>query len=309
MNRSFPKRLQNLIWPKPIAFCLAAAVLLPVVWSVVAAREETVFVAVEVTDLPPGLVLYDLKPKGVEVQVSGPKYLIKALTDENHRLALDAVDVTVGINRVQIGEDQFQFPEGITLSHIHPPVVTLTVEKEMRQQVPVMVSVSGQPAACYQVVDAVAVPPSVTLSGPESVLSSLDKVMTEALDVKGLSESFEAAIALDIPESLTVESASDLLYAKIFIEERVITKTFSRIVVDGLGTSLRYAIRPETVSIEVRGPMNVVERMEGNEDIHAYVDLEALSPGIYVRPAAISLPLNTTLVEVSPEVFSITLDL
>ena len=287
--------------------CLAMVVLALLVWSVSASKEMTVFVGVDVGALAPGLALNDLIPVGVEVQVSGPKYLIKTLSDTNHECVLDPTGVTIGINRIELHKDHFPFPEGITISHIHPSVVTLRIEKLVKKQVPVMVSYNGKPSAGYWVADAVARPSSVVLSGPESILSSVDKVMTKPIDIQGLAESMRREISLDLSETLSVEQLPDVFHAEIFIEERTISKQFNDITVEGLGTSFTYSIRPPTINIEISGPMNALEKMNATEDIRAYVDLKTLAPGVYVRPVAISLPLNTTLVAVTPEVFSVTI--
>lgn len=306
-------RSTRLLWKnqnkiKITGVCLAVGVLAFLVWSVSVSKEMTVFVAVDVGDLPPGLVLNDLTPGGVEVQISGPKYLIKTLSDTNHKLVLDPTGVTIGINRIELQKDRFPFPEGITVSHIHPSILTLKVEKAGRKQVPVMVSYSGDPATGYRVADAVARPSSVILSGPESALSSLDKAMTKPIDIQGLSESFRREIALDLSETFTIESSPDVFHAEIFLEEKTISRKFSDITVEGLGTSFKHSIRPQTINIEINGPMNVLEKMDADKDIRAYVDLKALAPGVYVRPAAISLPLNTILVAVTPEIFSVTIE-
>ena len=293
---------------KMTGVCLALVVLAFLVWSVSASKEMTVFVGIDVGALAPGLALKGLTPVGVEVQVSGPKYLIKTLTDINHRFVLDSTGATIGINRIELQKDRFPFPEGITISHVHPSVVTLKIEKLVRKQVPVMVSYDGKPSAGYRVADAVARPSSVVLSGPESILASVDRAMTKPIDIRGLAESLRREISLDLSETLTIEPSSDVFHAEIFIEERTISKQFSDITVDGLGTSFTYSIRPRTISIEISGPMNALEKMNVTEDIRAYVDLKTLAPGVYVRPVAISLPLDTTLVAVTPEIFSVTID-
>jgi hypothetical protein len=43
----------------------------------------------------------------------------------------------------------------------------------------------------------------------------------------------------------------------------------------------------------------------GRDDFSVYVDLSKLEPGVYVRRATIALPLNTTLVGVDPEIFTV----
>lgn len=302
--------LKNLLSENPgrakaTLFGLAVAVLAFLVWSVSASREATAFVSVSVKGLPPGLVLSSLSPSGVEVKVSGPRYLLDTLIEAEHHVSVDAERVAQGVNRIQLQGVQFAFPDGVEVTEIHPDSIILEVEAAGQKEVPVMVAHTGKPGNGFVVADAVARPSSVVLRGPESQLASLDKAMTKPIDVHGITDSLRRQTSLDLPEAVAIESDASVFQAEIFIEEKRVTKRFGDIVVEGAGTSYSYSFRPETISIEINGPMNIVEKMTAEADIRAYVDLEGLSPGVYVRPVAISLPLNTMLEAATPEVFSV----
>jgi len=292
---------------KVFGLCLGAGIIGFLVWSVFAGKDMDLFVPVDVADLPPGLALAGLPLKEVEVRVRGPKHLLRSLSGADYRYAIDTTDMSIGINRFPLQEDRFGFAEGISISRIHPATLILRVEKAVTKQVPVMVTLSGKPAAGYRIADAVARPSSVTLSGPESVLLPLEKAMTESIDISGISESVKKEIALNLAETLSIESSSDMFHAEIYLAERIVSKAFRDISVEGIGTHLDHTITPQTIHIEISGPMKVLERMDAGEDIRAYVDLKALEPGVYVRAASISLPLKTTLVSVDPEIFSVTI--
>jgi len=292
---------------KIIGVLLVAAGLSYYAWSVAALKDETAFAAIHIESMPFGLVLQDLSPKGVEIQVSGPAYMIRNLSGSDFRIALDLSTAVPGVHHITLRQEHLGLPEGIEVVRIHPPTVSMKIEKAGDKEVPVMVAMVGSPASGYRVADAVARPSSVILRGPEAQLARIDKVMTQSIDISGVSETLRKEIALDLLEGLTVSSPSALLHAEIYIEEQIVQKTFENLVVRGNGTSLAYRIHPSTVDIEISGPMNLVDAIDQQDDIDAYVDLKSLSPGVYIRPVAISLPLQTTLVSVTPEVFSVTL--
>ena len=57
----------------------------------------------------------------------------------------------------------------------------------------------------------------------------------------------------------------------------------------------------------IRGPVNTIKRLAQGNGIRVYVDLKGLKPGMYIHPAVIDPPLNTTLLEAKPEVFTVQL--
>ena len=277
------------------------------VWGWYSPEEIELFVPIHMENMPEGLIFSHLPLKEIEIRLSGPKYLFHSLSQFQNRYVLDLSDVRIGINRVPIEQDRFLFPKGFRIENIIPPILTLKIENLMTKRVPVMVSVSGKPAAGYVFVNAVAKPPSAIVSGPESILEPMDKVMTKPIDINGFSEFQKKEIALDLTEMLKVKAPSDLFLAEIFIEKKMANKAFHQIPVEGRDTSYPYSIAPEMIDIEISGPVKILERLEAEKNIKAYVDLKDLEPGVYVRPAIIALPLDTILINVNPEKFTITI--
>lgn len=276
-------------------------------WAWYSPEEIELFVPIHMENMPEGLIFSHLPLKEIEIRLSGPKYLFHTLSKFQNRYVLDLSDVRIGVNRVSIVQDRFQFPKGFRIENIIPPVLTLKVENLMTKRVPIMVSVSGKPAAGYIFVNAVAKPSSTIVTGPESLLEHMDKVMTKPIDINGFSEYQKKEIALDLAEMLTVKAPSDLFRAEIFIEKKMANKAFRQIPVEGRDSSYPYSIAPEVIDIEISGPVKILERLHGEKNIKAYVDLKDLEPGVYVRPAIIALPLDTILLNVNPEKFTITI--
>jgi len=146
---------------------------------------------------------------------------------------------------------------------------------------------------------------SSVLQGPQNILGPMEKILTKPIDIKGVSESFKKEIALDLGEDLEVISASKVVFAEISIEEKIAAKLYHDIPVEGRDTQYQYNVSPPGVNIEVKGPVNVLEKLYTEKGIKVYVDLKGLKPGMYVRRASIALPLKTTLVGAEPEIFTV----
>ena len=54
-------------------------------------------------------------------------------------------------------------------------------------------------------------------------------------------------------------------------------------------------------------PPAKAEVVPAGDQVPVSVNLEALQPGIYVRRASIDLPVKTTLIKATPEVFTVTI--
>lgn len=52
----------------------------------------------------------------------------------------------------------------------------------------------------------------------------------------------------------------------------------------------------------------MIEKLSTTEDVEVFLDLKDLKPGVYVRHATIRLPVNITLVDVEPEIFTVKLE-
>jgi YbbR domain-containing protein len=296
---------RNLLW-LVLFFIIGAGFFFLISGSAV--EETDLFIPVEPGEISEGLTITGPLLKGLEVRVRGSKSAIERLSDLKPRYLLDLSGVVVGVNTIPVDPDRISLPGAISIIKINPSFLTVKIDNEIQKEVPVVISFSGKPAPGFFVADAVAKPSSVILRGPEYVLGPIDKGLTKSILVKGLSESFKKEIALDLAEDLDIVSPSKIIIAEIFIEEKVVTRKFDGIIVEGKGTPYIYSITPPVINIKAKGPVNDIDKLQAENGIQVYVDLKGLSPGVYVRRAVISLPVNTTLVSVEPEIFTVTLD-
>ncbi|MCK5194152.1 MAG: hypothetical protein KAQ71_10105 [Desulfobulbaceae bacterium] len=268
-------------------------------------QETDIFIPVDSGQIPAGLTITGPPLKGIEVHVRGPKSTIRTLSDLKIRYVLDLSGVKVGINSIPIKKDRITLPEGVLIVSINPTFLTVRIANKTKKKLPVIISFSGKPAAGFIVAGATAKPLSVILQGPENILGPMDKVLTKPIDIKGLAESFKKEVVLNLAEDLEIISPSGIILAEVSIEENIVTKKFNNIQVEGKNSPFMYSIMPPTINIEVKGPVNIIEKLHKNKGIEVYVDLKGLKHGVYVRRAAITLPVKITLIGAKPELFTV----
>lgn len=270
-------------------------------------QEAELFLPIEGVGIPAGLTLTGQPLQGIDVRVRGPKATIENLPNLKLRYLLDLSHVDLGVNKILIDKKRILLPKGIAVTSIHPSFVTIRIEKQIQKELPVVVSFTGKPASGFFVASAIAKPLSTVLKGPENTLAAMETIQTKPLAVNGLSESFKKEIALNLSEEIKVVSSAKIVQAEIIIAQEIATKNFAAIPVLGKGSPYPYKITPPVINIEVKGPVNVLEKLFAENGINVYVELDGLKPGVYARRAAITLPLKTTLLDVKPEIFTVTI--
>jgi len=262
---------------KWLIFCILLGALAVIVWPGAAVHESDIFVPVKFRKIPAGLIITGPHVKGIEVRAQGPKSAMKALAQLKLQYFLDLSNINAGVKTIPIDQDRITLPRGISIIKVNPAFLTVRVAKEIKKELPVSLSFSGKPASGFTVTGAVAKPLSFHLRGPENILGPMVKIMTKPIDIKGLSESFKKEIALDLAEDLVNISASKVVLVEIFIEEKIVTRSYQDIPVIGKDTPYTYTVT------------------------------KGLKPGVYVRRAAINLPVKSTLIGAEPEVFTVKL--
>jgi YbbR domain-containing protein len=245
--------------------------------------------------------------KGVEIRVRGPRAVIQTLSGQKVEYRLNLVDAIPGIHTVVIDPNLIGLPRGLKIRSVNPSRFSVKIENEINKELPVKISFQGEPAPGFFIADAIVMPDSFVLRGPESVLAPLTKIETQPIDVSGLDETFRKEIPLDLAEGLDVSSASRLAMVAVTIAEKVTTIKMEKVPVRGKNTHYRYRFSPATLDIVVKEPAQVLEKLDAARDIRVTVGLNGLAAGTYIKRAAIILPVQTTLVSVAPEEFKVTL--
>ena len=268
-------------------------------------HETEILVPVEPCKIPQGLILAGPPFKEIELRVRGSLPALETLSRNVPRYNLDLSGVAAGVESIPINPERIKLPAEVKIIRIDPAYLTVKVDRRGEKQVPVKVAVSGDPSGSYFISATLAEPSTVSLCGPETVVSLIDRILTKPIDVSGRSESFKKEIALELTDGVQVCSSSGIILAEITFAEKDIVRRFADIVVEGQNTAFEFSISPPGITVEIKGPQNIVESLEPQKDIHVVVELKDLNPGVYVRRATITLPVKTTLVSVEPELFTV----
>ncbi len=308
LSKTTSQQIFNIFRQKKIKWltvCLAIGLCVYFFLPAASIDETDILIPVVFDKIPSGLTVTSFSPKNIEVRVRGPKSAIKDMGNLKLRYSADLSDVSTGYNAIPVNLEHAGFPKKFSVINLNPDFLDVVIDTEIYKKVPVEVSYTGEPASNFFVADALVKPSSFILRGPEKLLHPLEKVLTKSVDINGISDTYKKEITLDLPAGTEIVFPSGVIHAEIFLNEKFAIKKFSNIPVNGKNTKYSYSITPPAINIKIKGPVNILEKLKAKEVINVYVDLKGLKPGIYVRRAAITLPVKTTLSNVEPEIFTI----
>ena len=140
------------------------------------------------------------------------------------------------------------------------------------------------------------------------MLAGIDTVKTRPINLEDASESFKKEVPLNLPDAIAVDPPLRIVVAHVKVRERIVTRVLENLPVSVKGMSAGHQIDPKTITLTISGPEAIVNIIETEPAFAVTIDLNGLTPGTHSLNAAINLPLRTTLVRVSPERFSVTIN-
>ena len=143
-------------------------------------------------------------------------------------LRLDLSGVTTGQAVFKIGPEMFNVPRQTDVTRISPSQIVLDIDRITDRQVPIHVSVQGQPAAGYRVVSAKANPPAATVRGPSRFVFHIDSVHTSPVEVNGAKADVEQPVSLPAPSDRVTVVGPPAVDAAVSISEIIANRNFSR---------------------------------------------------------------------------------
>jgi len=262
-------------------------------------QQNTMQVPVRYRGLPQSMIILGQRPEFVDVQLSGPGTLLSLLDPGRLALRLDLAGVSPGQIDFKIDPSMFAVPRQVAVDRISPATITLDVDRMLQRELPVRVDVRGPVSSGYAIPSVEVTPPTVAVFGPSKIVSKLESVQTDPVDVKDATEDFSRTLGL-APAGEMVTMPMTEVQAKIKIQEVMTDRQY-----DSVELAVRDAdyktriIAPRQVSVTVRGPSRKLSNLSLEGSV--YVDAHGAAPGTHELPIEVDLPAGVNLVRAYPE--------
>ncbi len=275
--------------------------------------EYTLKVPIHLVSMPKDWMLTQPIPSHIKVLFSGSGKSLLSLHYRKKRLDINMgkihnkVMLPLSIEMIQgIPEDLNVVPVKI----VKPESIFVELDRFITRKLPIQPQISTIPMDGYiQVGEINIVPDSLIVSGPQSLVNNIDRIITEEKTYRNLVKPISNKIAIVPPRWETVQysSSQTTFYADI---QRIGEKTVSEIPVQvfGLPKNMKASVIPSTLSVKLQGGVKKLSKIK-KEDITAIIDFQ--KHALYDRkkvPAIIKLPPEINLSDVRPAFFELVVE-
>ena len=280
---------------------------------IIAADPDTVTVALEQRkekEVPVRVNLAGSPPLGYRyqppeflpdiVKVIGPASKVELVDAAWIEVELDDAESTVNLTQRAIPRDaQGEDVSGVQLD---PAVVQVTVPVEQvtsYKDVPVRVSIEGQPAPGYWISQYLASPPTATLVGSPEELNRMEFVFTETVPVDGATQTFTTTVELERPPDVGI-SGSDQVEVTVEVLP-IQSSAETRVVVTyvNLQPGMEALVEPTTVLVLLSGPAPVLRALQTGSVIVS-LNLSGVGAGSYALTPDVSTPPQVKVERINP---------
>lgn len=282
--------------------CFVLAVFIYFFYRVATLQDKTLVVPLQVS--ANGLMMpAENTPTHVKVSVKGRPQDLSRIGEQNIATYLN-LDYYTESGEYDVPIEIIPSPDIMTINPLSISVengsVRLVIAPKARAQVPVTADLQGNPESGYEVVDVSVTPSTIGVFGVETLLESMDSIVTEQIQVDGRTAPFSQAVAIHRDNSLVTYDDDSV---KVSVDIQPITMT--RRIVDQ--TVYLYGVNP--LFAAHADPQMITFTLKGNQnqlgsfvpELHTVrLDCSAITePGTYVLPVEVVLPNGIRLISQS----------
>lgn len=243
---------------------------------------------------------------------------VRTNADQISMLNEDTVTARIDLN-AYVEEGAFDVPVSINISHelrtlepleikVKPEYIPILLEKKLEEYIEIEAAVTGNPAAGYALTG-VSVSPSTTyVAGPSSIVSAVDRIKTEKIDITGVSQNTRVISHLKNENPYLKVNTENEVVVTYTVEPIQLTRHFSNIPVVARNLSPDFTLSAPvgSVSFDLRGPELRLANYSIEENAVYINCVEISEPGSYDLPVRFSLPVGVTVGAINADIINVT---
>lgn len=283
---------------------LAIAILVYLFFMLTINIDEEYFVVPLEVKYPSDFVAFTPVIASVNVTVKGSPATLRRITREDMKAIVDFSD----IHEAKIVSKEIELVRSGVFSQINnvevvlsPNSVEISLAAKVSKQVAIVPSFINSSPRGYLFKNYRTTPSSVEISGPQSIVSDIESIDTENIDLSLYTQSFNRTVRLIVPEYISfVTNDADSIRVFLNIEPIIVVETYNNLPIKVRNLSENFGVRGEVPSgtLVVRGGQLEVESLVPE----IYVDLSsAQRSGGYTLKVQSDLPRSVESISITPE--------
>jgi len=281
--------------------------------------ETDLLLPVDFSNVPEDMVLTSFHTDKIEIRIKGNPRKIEMLnketilypadlyTDLEFDPAGDSDSIEPGHYLLPVDWTRIPLDPSISIMDISPSYLSVRLDRKTTKTFKVAIPYSGEPAKGYMALAPACEPPTVALTGAESLINKIEQLQTKPVDLTNASEDFKKEVPLDL-NPLLFSSAQSMFIVTIPIKSRTGTRSIETIPIQLRNSPKRVTIEPAVITVEIKGPQEILSNKAVTDEIFAFMDLKNLKPGIYARHVYINIPVDLIMTQASPQVFTVKIE-
>ncbi len=282
--------------------------------------ETDLLLPVDFSNVPDDMVLTQFHTDKIEIRIKGDPDRIEMLnketilypadlyTDLEFDPAGDSDSIEPGHYLLPVDRTRIPLDPAIRILDISPSYLSVRLERKITRVFKVSVPYTGKPAKGHMALAPACDPPTVALTGAQSMIEKIETLQTKPVDLGNAAENFKKQVPLDLENPLLFSSAQSMFIVSIPIKPRTGTRTIERLPIRLKNSPKTVSIEPAVITIEIKGPQETLANKAVTDKIYAFMDLENLKPGVYARNAYIDIPVGLVMTQASPQVFTVKIE-
>lgn len=278
---------KNLSWPKDWFLKFVSVLFAAFLWYFVAGEDRvdmSVQIPIEIVNLPRDMVISNQFKNVLEVTVSGPRGMIKKISQQAISRSIDLSGTSPGNVVINNAPDSIQFPRGISVLRINPSQIALLIDRLATKTTPIEYITTGSLPSDF-ILDSITLQPAtLSISGPQEIVKDVVSFKTTPINLSEITNSSVKQVSLDLAPEIANLIGESIVTASIKIKDKMVPKTVRHIpiVIQGLTEGQNATIKPKELSVEAQIPSILVK---SNKDLtqlfEPFVEVTSLSAGTH----------------------------
>jgi YbbR domain-containing protein len=151
--------------------------------------------------IPDDLVIVDQSSDEVNVRIQGTRAALRNISPADLEYPIEVSGAKPGVLTVEVDPTPIELPRGAEIVSRSPSRVDLTLARRGSKPVRVRADVTGEPAPELRVADVEVEPARVRITGAQPEVLRLNEVMTETIDISGVTADVEKDVSIALTGS------------------------------------------------------------------------------------------------------------
>lgn len=172
--------------PGMLVLALAISVFIWAVAQGTSSVQQSFDVEVELVGVEESLVVTEQSADSINVRLRGSRAALRNLSVEQLKYRVDARGGKPGVAVYEVDVESIPHPTGTSFVGYAPTQLEVRFEKRGQKTVPVRAETQGSPAPGFHLAGVVVVPDKIGLEGARRQVLKMKEVLTEKIDISGL---------------------------------------------------------------------------------------------------------------------------